>query len=112
MHRFSRSLAWMFLVGITSPALAQDVIVFSSNRPFPASGGWEMSLYRMNVDRTGLPDPTTLRDLTPGWPVTPQPEWAPAVSPDGNWIAVVADGSLWRMRLDNPIPPFFVTGDA
>lgn len=112
MHRFVRSMAWVFLAGIASPAPAQDVIVFSSNRAFPASGGWETSIYRMNVDKTGLPDQTTLRDLTPGWPVTPQPEWAPAASPDGDWIAVVADGSLWRMRLDNPVPPIFVTGGA
>lgn len=105
MRHLIRGLTLLLLGVMSTPALAQDVLLFSTTRPFPTSGGWETSIYRMNLDGSGM------QDLTPGWPATPQPEWSPAVSPDGQWIAFVAEGNLWRMRLDGT-DRTFVTGNA
>ena len=93
MRTLSRALAVLVLASFASPTLAQDTIIFSSDRPVPGltASPW---IFRMSLDGGSM------EPLPPAWSSAPVGEYAPTVSPDRQWIAFVAGGSVWKMRVD------------
>jgi hypothetical protein len=90
-----RCATWLAVVASVAlgfPALADDVIVFSSNR-----SGTPGSIFRVRIDGNGVIEATPT-DLTPD---TGGLETAPSISPDGKWIAYVMQrNGVWKMKLD------------
>lgn len=105
MSRFAGALLIVLLGWFATPASSQDFILFSSNRPAAGAQGGGPTLFTVSA---GTPEPAPLHV---NWPGDVPPIYAPSVSPDGKWLAFVAQGSLWKMSLEDR-EPVFVSANA